>query len=290
MRLSMKKKRARAMRNNKELVPLLSTHKARIIAISGGKGGIGKTFFSVNFAAELAEKGYKVLVFDADINLSNVDILLHIKSNTSFRDFLDGKIPFENIIQKGLCGIDVAYVGDELKQIMQIGDNKLHRLYDSFQKIGNGYDFILIDTQAGIHDFNISLITGSDHVILLANPELTSLVDLYKMIKILASNKNNMAFHIVVNKAGSAENAGNIFYKIKNTISEFHIKASVSFLGYILTDSQRVLESIQKQTPLILLNENSSLRQCFLLVANSFLKTTRPVRKKTFFLDLLRRH
>jgi flagellar biosynthesis protein FlhG len=277
------------MQKNKELVPQSYSHKAKIISISGGKGGIGKTFFTVNFAAELTDKGYKVLIFDADINLSNVNIMLHINSNKNFKDYLDDKISFEDVIQKGLCGIDVVYVGDELKRIMHVDDNKLQRLYNSIRQIENNYDFILIDTQAGVHDFNIKLITYSDQIILLANPELTALVDLYKMIKILSSYKKNIHVYIVVNKAGGAENASTIFLKIKHTIQEFRIKAAVSFLGYIVNDTQRVVESIQKQTPLVLLNESSNVRQCFALTANAFLKTTRPVKKKLFFMDLLRR-
>jgi len=173
--------------------------------------------------------------------------------------------------------------------LTELNNEQIDTISKALFKLEEYYDYILIDTQASLDSATLEFITFSDQVILIANPEITALVDLYKTIKILCSTKRGIALNIVVNKAASAESAGKIFMKIKNTVSEFGLKTFLIFLGYILFDPQRVIEAIRKRTPIILLNESGSLRQCFTLIANAFLRGAKPKRKKLFFLDLLRK-
>ncbi|MBA7532895.1 Flagellum site-determining protein YlxH [subsurface metagenome] len=275
---------------NKILVPY-KRHKKRatIITVSGGKGGVGKTFFAVNFAAELKTRGYKVLIFDADINLSNVYLLLNVDDNNSFQDFLEDRIPITGIIQKGVGGVDALFAGGELENIFDLQGENFNKILGGLTEIETSYDYIIIDTQAGLNEFNLKLMLYSDRNVLIANPEITALVDLYKVVKITSLKKHGLRFEIVVNKSNGAESAFRIFNKISHTVSQFQIKTSLSFLGFILDDSRRVIESIQKRIPIVILHQSGNIRVCFKLIADSFLRNVKPKRKFPFFYELLRR-
>lgn len=276
--------------NNKNVVLYRKNgNNAQIVTISGGKGGVGKTFFSVNFAIELKNRGYNVLIFDADINLSNVNLLLHIDESNRFEDYLNGNAAIEDVIQKGVVGVDVLYVGEDLDKILKLNDAQLNMLIQGLKELEKKYDFIIIDSQAGINELNLKMLANSDRIIMIANPEITSLVDMYRVIKIASLNKPNIQFEIVVNKASRADSAARIFKKVSETISMFKVKTSVLFLGYILDDSKRVFESIQKRVPFLVLHENSNIAECFKIVANSFLRNKKPRKKISFFASLIGR-
>lgn len=274
----------------REMIPYKSSRKkAQIVTVSGGKGGIGKTFFAVNFGVELKNRGYKVLIFDADLNLSNVNLLLNIDETKNFEDFLQNKIPINDLIQRGVGGVDAVYVGNDLQSILSIQDEEMSMITQGLAKIEDDYDYILIDTQAGLNELNLKLLIHSDRNILITNPEITALVDLYKVVKITARKKAGLHFEVIVNRASSAENAANIFKKISQTVSQFGIKSSLSFLGFILDDPQRVVESIQKRVPIVVLHQSGRINQCLRLIADSFLRNTRPKKRLPFLYGLLER-
>ena len=263
--------------------------KSQVIAVSGGKGGIGKTFFSVNFAVELASFGNKVLIFDADINLSNVHLLLHIDENKNFKDFIDGQIKIEDVIQKGVGGVDVLYVGDELNHIYHLKEDEISRIYSDLVNLESYYDYIIVDTQAGLNELNVSLLSLADRIILITNPEITAIVDLYKTIKVVSLKAPGIQFEIVVNKCVSAQSGMDVFQKIENTVSQFRVRSKLFLLGFILADHERVLESIQKRVPIVLLHKNGNVKGCFKLVIDAFLKKEKK-RKKISFLQNLLKH
>ena len=277
------------MNMNKDLIPYRQQERAKIITVSGGKGGIGKTFFSVNFAVELKNRGYRVLIFDADINMANVNILLHIDENRKFQNFIDNNISLEQLIQKGVGGVDAIYVGDDLMKILDITDDGYNKIISGLTKIETDYDYIIVDTEAGLSKLNMKFMFLSDSVILLTNPELTALMDLYRVIKIMSLQKPGISFDIVINKTPGAENAAKTYQNIIQTVSQFHLKTSLSFLGYILNDPKRVLESIQKRTPLLILTSSGSISQCFQLLTTAFLNKAGRKRKFQFFHSLLGR-
>ena len=264
--------------------------KAEIVAVSGGKGGIGKTFFSVNLAVELRSRGYKVLVFDADINLSNVNLLLHIDENKPFRDFIAKKIPIQALIQKGVGGVDAIYVGDDLDRIIELDDDQYRTILEGLATIEDEYDFIIVDTGAGLNDFNTKLMLLADKTVLLANPESTSVVDVYRVVKIVAGRVPGIGFYLVVNKAPSAEGAFRIFSSLSQTITRNGIKTKFKFLGYVLNDGKRVFESIQKRTPLLVLHSAGNLNECFRMVTDSFLEGQNRRRRFRFFHSLFGRN
>ncbi len=278
------------MIENRDLVVYKrSKQRAQIVTVSGSKGGIGKTFFSVNFGVELKNRGYRVLIFDADINLSNVNLFLDIDESGRFLDFLENRIPINDVIQRGVGGVDALYVGNDLKGILTIQDEDFKKIAVGLSQIETDYDFIIIDTQAGLNNLNLQLILYSDRNILITNPEVTALVDLYKVIKIASQKRRGLHFEIVINKSYGAQSAARIFWKISNTVNQFHIKTALSFLGYIVEDSKRVIESIQKRVPIVLLHETGSIKECLRMITNTFLRKVKVKRKIPFFYGLLGR-
>jgi flagellar biosynthesis protein FlhG len=278
------------MKDKTDLVPYGGSKQgAKVIAVSGSKGGIGKTFFAVNFAVVLKNRGFRVLVFDADINMSNVNLFLNMDEESSFSDFLDSRVEIRDTIQKGVGGVDVICAGSDFEVILTLGEEELERIRKGLGQIESEYDYIIIDTQAGLNALTLGLILSSDRNILLTNPEITALVDLYKVIKLVSGRKRGTQFEIVVNKAGGPQEATRVYQKISQTVAQFGIKTNLTFLGYIVEDSRRVIESIQKRTPIVLLHESGSVNECFRLITNVFLKDIRIKKRRPFFYGLLGR-
>jgi flagellar biosynthesis protein FlhG len=278
------------MREKKGLVPYSGTKQgAKVVTISGSKGGIGKTFFAVNFAVELKKRGYKVLVFDADINLSNVNLFLNIDEVSAFTDFLEKRVEIRDVIQKGVGGIDAVYAGGDFETILTVGEEELVRIQEGFSQIESEYDYIVVDTQAGLNRLNLGLILSADRNILITNPEITALVDLYKVIKLASGKKRGLSFEIVVNKAVGPQEATRVYQKISQTVAQFGIRTTLFFLGYIVEDSKRVIESIQKRVPIVVLHESGNIQECYRLITNVFLKDVRTKRRRPFFYGLLGR-
>jgi flagellar biosynthesis protein FlhG len=278
------------MKDKTDLVPYGGSKQgAKVIAVSGSKGGIGKTFFAVNFAVVLKNRGFRVLVFDADINMSNVNLFLNMDEESSFSDFLDSRVEIRDTIQKGVGGVDVICAGSDFEVILTLGEEELERIRKGLGQIESEYDYIIIDTQAGLNALTLGLILSSDRNILLTNPEITALVDLYKVIKLVSGKKRGTQFEIVVNKAGGPQEATRVYQKISQTVAQFGIKTNLTFLGYIVEDSRRVIESIQKRTPIVLLHESGSVNECFRLITNVFLKDIRIKKRRPFFYGLLGR-
>jgi flagellar biosynthesis protein FlhG len=275
---------------DKHLVPYKRSRKrATIVTVSGGKGGVGKTFFVVNFAAELKARGYRVLIFDADINLSNVYLLLNVDDNNSIQDFIEGRISISDFVQKGIGGVDALSAGGDQENIFNLQGEKINKILGGLTEIETSYDYIIIDSPAGLSEFNMDLMLFSDRTVLIANPEITALVDLYKVMKIASLKKQGLRFEIVINKSYGADSSLNIFEKISRTASQFQIKTFLSFLGFIIDDSKRVSESIQKRVPIVILHQSGNIAVCFKMIADSFLKKEKPKRKLPFFYELLRR-
>ena len=279
------------MKDKTDLVPYGGSKQgAKVITVSGSKGGIGKTFFAINFAVVLKNRGFKVLVFDADINMSNVNLFLNMDEESSFSDFLGSRVEIRDTIQKGVGGVDAICAGNDFETILTVGEKELERIREGLAQIESDYDYIIIDTQAGLNALTLGLILSSDRNILVTNPEITALVDLYKVIKLVSRKKRGRTqFEIVVNRSGGPQEAARDFQKISQTVVQFGIKTNLTFLGYIVEDARRVIESIQKRTTIVLLHEKGSVSECFRLITNVFLKDVRTKKRRPFFYGLLGR-
>ena len=278
------------MTKKRDLIPAgRSKRRAHIITIGGGKGGIGKTFLSTNLGVALQSRGHRVLIFDADINFSNVHLLLNVDFNRSFDEFLKGNITIGDVIQKGVGGVDILFAGEDFQTSFSLGDEAFDTITASLTRIEGEYDFIIIDTQAGLTELNQKLLLLSDRNILITTPEITALVDLYRVIKTASSDKSGMRFDIVINRVQNVEHATRVYQKISQTVSQFGIKSSLSLFGFIVEDQKRVVESIQKRIPIVLLHQKGSIAECIRIIANALLGRAGQRKKIPFFFQLLER-
>lgn len=244
----------------------------RIISFSSGKGGSGKTFCSVNSATELASRGYKVLIFDIDINCSNVFILLHVKPQTKLQEYFEGTASLNECVIPSEHGVDVISAGVNIQRFIQFeNDYNLARLADDLKELARGYDFVILDYAAGINQAMMRFYAMSDDIILIANPEITALTDIYRLMKMIHVNNKTDKMYLIVNKVKNIDWAINLFKEIKKVLAKFELKIELKLLGPILFDEVSVMSSIQKRTPLVKLYPKTPIKGGFSLSITRYL-------------------
>ncbi|MGE4267037.1 MAG: MinD/ParA family protein [Deferribacterales bacterium] len=241
--------------------------KATYLSISSGKGGVGKTNFAVNLACLLAQLGKKVLVFDADLGLANVDILLNISVSASIRKFLTGEVGLNDIIKRNVYGIDVIPASSGFVELSNLSEKEHEKLLDIFVLLDGQYDFILFDTGAGISENVIRFASVADMVIVLTVPEPTAITDAYAFMKVVHFQYGIQEIHFVLNRVDDVAGVKGIFESMKNVAQKF-LNVELSLLGYLRED-KTLIKSVKNQKPV-----------CILAPTASYVKDLLPIAKK----------
>jgi len=231
----------------------------RTIAVTSGKGGVGKTNFSVNLALQLALLGKKVCIFDADLGLANINILLGLGSEYDLEDVISNGRRLEDIIIRDFHGIDVIPGSSGVERIARLGEQEVDQLISSFSDLW-AYDFLLIDTSAGVNGSIIAFCLASSDIVLMITPEPTSLTDAYALLKILTLNGYRGTARIVVNQCGNPKIASGIYRKFKETVRKY-LPIDLALLGVIVTDPT-VEEAVRRQEPFLLFSPDSNASKC----------------------------
>ncbi len=179
-----------------------AARRARIMALTSGKGGVGKTFLSANLAAALAKRGQRVLVLDADLGLANLDVVLNLHPKVTLHDVFTGKVQLEDAILPAPGGFSVLLAGSGLVEYSRLTPEVREQLQRIIDTLAPRFDHILLDTGAGISDVVLYAISLADDVLVLATPEPTSMTDAYATIKVLATQQQRRAIRLVVNQVG----------------------------------------------------------------------------------------
>jgi flagellar biosynthesis protein FlhG len=177
---------------------------ARTMAVTSGKGGVGKTFVSANLAAALAAQGQRVLVLDADLGLANLDVVLSLQPKLTLHDVLTGKVALDDAILDAPGGFSVLLAGSGLVEYSRLTDNVRQQLLDVVEQVRPRFDLVLLDTGAGISDVVLYSVSLADDVLVVATPEPTSLTDAYATIKVLAQQQQRQHIHLLVNQVSRA--------------------------------------------------------------------------------------
>jgi len=228
---------------------------ARIITVTSGKGGVGKTNISVNLALYLAEQGYRTCLFDADMGLANADILLGIYPDLTLEDVMLEKIPVKDILVKDFMGIDIVPGSSGLERMANPKPEELDYLINALSELED-YDFLLIDTSAGISKNVVSFCMASSETIMVVTPEPTSLTDAYSLLKILALNGLKGSVMVAVNQCRNLEVSNLVYSKFKAAVEKY-LPVKILPLGTILMDNH-VQEAVKKQKPFISLFPDSN--------------------------------
>jgi flagellar biosynthesis protein FlhG len=233
------------------------TGKTRVIAVTSGKGGVGKSNFTVNLAISLINLGYRVVILDADIGLANVDILLGIIPKYTIADIIyNGKDILEVMID-GPNNLKIIAGGSGLKDLIEISSEQLNKLINELYKLEEYADFILIDTGAGLSNMVLNFVNAANEIIIVTTPEPTSLTDAYAMIKAITMYGNHEKLNVIINGVEDNNEGDEVLRKLNRVVERF-LKASIVGLGYIYK-SRLVVDSVKNQRPFTLLYPNSDV-------------------------------
>lgn len=226
---------------------------SKIIAITSGKGGVGKTNFTVNLAIALSNLGRKVTIIDADLGLANIDVVMGIVPKYTLTSVVHGEKTIDEIITSTEYNVNVISGGSGVRDLVNLNEVEVEKLIMSFNVLNKDSDYILIDTGAGISDSVLSFVKAANDVILIVTPDPSSITDAYAVIKNITDSENNIK--VVVNRVDSNKEGEGVFNKI-NKVSEKFLNKSLENIGYIYEDST-VKKSSLIQRPFIINTPNS---------------------------------
>ena len=193
---------------------------ARIITITSGKGGVGKTSISLNLSLALASQGFKVCLFDADLGLANVNILTGIYPKKDLESVIAGQVSLTDIIIKDYQGIDIIPGSSGVEKIADLTRTQTDTLISAFLDLED-YDYFIFDTSAGISSQVLSFCMASHEIILVVTCESTSLTDAYSMLKVLSKYQYDRPVKVVINQVISAKAAQKVYVQLKETVKRF---------------------------------------------------------------------
>ncbi|AEH44074.1 cobyrinic acid ac-diamide synthase [Thermodesulfatator indicus DSM 15286] len=242
----------------------------KVFTISSGKGGVGKTTFALNISYALCERN-EVLLFDADLGLANVDVLLGLSPKFHIGDVLAGRCQLEEVVLTGPRGLKILPASSGIVKLTNLSESQKMMLLDSFDRLTTGLDYVFLDTAAGISENVLYFNLASHERILICTPEPTALTDVYALIKVLFKYHYIKRFHLVVNMIKRPSQALEIYRQLLRVVEKFLGSISLNFLGGIPAD-RRVSEAIRAQVPLLELFPNSpasqAIREIALEIAN----------------------
>ncbi|GAB6109214.1 MinD/ParA family protein [Fusibacter bizertensis] len=221
---------------------------ARIITISSGKGGVGKTNFTVNLGIALAKLGKKITIIDADLGLANVDVLFGIVTKYNLSNVIKGEISVQDSIVKGPYDINIISGGSGIMDLIDLNQNQLEKLIHTLSYFNTISDYILIDTGAGLSKSVLSFVEAASDVILIITPDPTSITDAYALIKNIA-NDEQKKIKLIINRVDSNEEGDEVFNKLEQAVTKF-LNRELENLGYIFEDTN-LKRAVRKQTPLL---------------------------------------
>ena len=221
--------------------------KARVITVTSGKGGVGKTNITVNLALALSKMGLKVVILDVDFGLANIDVLFGLVPKYTMLDLIHDEKNIFEVLTDGPDNIKFLSGGSGVEELIRLDRKKLRKFVSSIGLLDKLFDVILIDTGAGLSQNVMSFIMAADEVLLVTTPEPTAITDAYALVKMVSRRDKKKRINILVNKADSVREANEIASKIC-VVSEKFLSLKLLKLGYIL-DDENVTKSVKMQKP-----------------------------------------
>lgn len=257
-----------AARLREQMAHINKENATRLITITSGKGGVGKSNFVVNLAISLRKQGKKVLIFDADIGMGNDDVLMGLYPRYNVLDLIKNNLNIEDVIITGPEGVDLLPGGSGMNYIEELSEEERLNFLSKINSL-DGYDYILIDTGAGISKNILAFIQASETLILVTTPEPTSITDGYSLLKAVDTYKIKDEVLLVVNKVFDYEEGNTTYFKYSNTITKF-LKIKTKYIGCIL-DDKKLVASVKEQVPVVLNYPSSDAASCIRKITNRIL-------------------
>lgn len=228
---------------------MIKPRPVRVIAVTGGKGGVGKTNVSVNLATALAVDGKRVMLLDADLGLANVDVLLGLHPKFSLAHVISGQRRLEEILVEGPSGIQIVPASSGMKQMASLSAAEHAGLIRAFSELSNDIDVLLIDTAAGISDSVTSFTSAAQEVIVVVCDEPASITDAYALIKVLNRDHGVFRFHVLANMVPGAQEGREVFAKLVKVADRF-LDVTLDYMGAVPFDDY-LRKAVQKQRAVV---------------------------------------
>jgi ATPases involved in chromosome partitioning len=232
---------------------------ARVITVTSGKGGVGKSSVSVNLAIQLRRQGKRVIILDADFGLANVEVMLGIRPAYNLADLMFKGKSLADIITRGPEDIGFISGGSGIQELTNLTRDQIVYLTQKLVELDNLADVIIIDTGAGISDAVLEFVTASSEVLLIATPEPTSITDAYALLKTLNKKADfmmgNTVIKMIANRVGNFDEGRELFAKLSVVVEKF-LNIKMLYLGAIPQDSN-VSKAVMQQKPISIVYPNS---------------------------------
>ncbi len=231
------------------------------IAITSGKGGVGKTNVVINLAIALQRMKKKITIFDADLGLANIDILLGLAPKYNIVNLISDDFPIEKIMIEGPSGIKIIPASSGIQEITNLDPFQEEKLIQELAKVEDFTDILLIDTAAGISNLVLSFLLSSEEIVLVTNSEPTSIVDAYAVVKVVSKYDMEKPISVIVNSVRSNEEGEIVYNQLKTTVDRF-LGRDISLLGFLPYD-ESVIESVKRQEAVLEAFPKSEVSRAF---------------------------
>ncbi len=269
---------------------------ARVITVTSGKGGVGKSNVTVNLAVQMARMGKKVLIFDADFGLANVEVMFGAIPKHSLADLIYHEKGIREIITEGPLGIGFISAGSGIRGLNNLTREQILYLVKSLKELDELADIILVDTGAGISDSVLEFVMASPEVVLVTTPDPSSLTDSYSLLKTLYRNpafsRQQTEIRMISNKVASVEEGKSLYDRLNSVVEKF-LEGSVDYLGMVPQDTM-LERAVRKQTPVSIHLPKAKSSRAFEVLAANLLEHKQNVPKMGWgiarmFSDLINR-
>lgn len=261
--------------------------QTRTLAVTSGKGGVGKSNFALNFALSLVQQNKKVLIFDVDLGFANVDVLLGRSPKESIATMLEKDLSIWDIIEEGPNGLMFISGGTGFNDMFRLDESNMNKFFSELSEIQGLVDYVILDTGAGLSYENLRFILAADDVILVTTPEPTSITDAYAIVKMVQAKDQNVHMKLIVNQCTSEKEGRQTAENFKKVTEQF-LDKQIETLGFIPSDAN-VPSAVKKQIPFLLAFPNSPATQAMHKVTGEFLQLPVPYKLgiKGFLLKML---
>lgn len=240
---------------------MTSPGPVQVIAVTSGKGGVGKTNVSVNLAVSLAELGRRVMLLDADLGLANVDVMLGLHPKLNLSHVMKGECALDEVIVEGPNGVRIVPAASGLKDMAEMSPAEHAGLVRAFGEVGGNIDTLIVDTAAGISDSVISFSRASQEVLVVVCDEPASITDAYALIKLLSREYGQQRFRVLANMTHSPGEGKELFNKITRVTDRF-LEVTLDYLGAVPHDPY-VRKAVQRQRAVVELYPSCKASQAF---------------------------
>ncbi|MDE0584553.1 MinD/ParA family protein [Planococcus sp. A6] len=251
-----------------------SIRNTRVLAVTSGKGGVGKSNFTLNFALALIEQGKSVLIIDVDLGFANIDILFGHAPRETIAGMLDKQLAIEDVIERGPLGLQLIAGGQGFSGLFELDADKMKRFMEQLGSLQGKVDFVLLDTGAGLSENNMRFLLAADEVLLVTTPEPTSVTDAYSVVKMMHAKDSDLAIRLVVNQCTDGKEGRQTAENFAEVAQRF-LDKDIRTLG-ILPSDLHVPQAVKKQEPFLLAHPGSSVSKAMRTLAAQYLELPSP--------------